>query len=297
MHDTLRLMSTMAAKRHGVISLAEARGCGASSMQLHRWVDDGWVARLGRRNFVFPGQPETFRQRLLAALNDAGATAVASHQSAALLHKFDGFTCEAIELTVPRCRRSITIDGLLHSSAVPLIDRCQIEGFACTTPARTIIDLSAQSRMTSLENAVDTGIRSGGTSAQFLAKRLAGLRGSGRSGVRLLDSVLLDAGGANALERRFLRLCRLSDLPRPKTQVTYRASGKVVARVDFDFGELIVEVDGQISHSSPRQRQHDAARRRALSRLGRTVYTFTYQDVFNRPADVMSEVRAVLQRI
>ena len=56
----------------------------------------------------------------------------------------------------------------------------------------------------------------------------------------------------------------------------------------------LVEVDGQIGHASERQHQHDASRRRSLTRLGQTVYSFTYRDVFNRPDFVLSEVRSGL---
>jgi very-short-patch-repair endonuclease len=293
----LRKMAELASRTHGVISLAEARACGAEAMQLHRWVEAGWVDRIGRRNFTFPGQPMTWRLQLRAALNDAGSSAVASHASAAFLHCFDGAVEGAVELTVPRRNRGRQIDGILRSSRdLSKLDRCEVDGFAATSAARTIIDLAAVCNPTQLEAAVDSAMRKGQVSNDFLAKRVETLRGAGRRGIHKLDNVMVDTGGANALERRFLRLCREAQLPRPACQVTHRLGTQTIARVDFDFSpaSLIVEVEGQIAHARPRQRQHDAERRRQLSRLGGLVYSFTYEDVFGRPDEVINDVRSAL---
>jgi hypothetical protein len=180
--------------------------------------------------------------------------------------------------------------------AVPLIDRCFIAGFPCTSPARTIVDLAGCCSKNELENAVDSAIRDGGTSLVFLHQRLSALRISGRVGISLLDAVLVDAGGANKLEREFLRLCRVNAVPRPSCQIVHRMGNQTVARVDFDFSpaQLVVEVEGQVAHASPRQRQRDAKRRRRLTGLGRVVYCFTFEDIFGDPDAVMRDVRDAL---
>ena len=174
-----------------------------------------------------------------------------------------------------------------------MIDRCVVADLPCTSPARTIFDLAGCVERQQLENAVDTALRTGGCSQAFLLKRLSKLRYRGCRGVALLDEVLIDTGGANRLERRFLALCRTSGLPRPACQIAHRRPGQPVDRVDFDFAPsaLVVEVEGQISHASPRQRQRDAERRRDLMHLGRVVISFTFEDVFHRPSKVISEVR------
>jgi very-short-patch-repair endonuclease len=133
----------------------------------------------------------------------------------------------------------------------------------------------------------------------YLAKRLRALRGSGRAGVLLVDSVLVDSGGSNALERRMLTMIREAGLPKPTCQVIHRRDGKTVARVDFQFPgtNIVVEVDGQVAHATPRQRQHDAQRRRELDDLGMRVLTFVHEDVFEHPAQVIHDLtRAFLSR-
>ena len=106
----------------------------------------------------------------------------------------------------------------------------------------------------------------------------------------LLDA-MVDSGGESRLERWFLALCRRAGLPRPVLQKTYRADGRVVARVDAEFpGGLVVEVAGHGTHSSRRQRQLDEQRRTELTLRGKRVITFTYDDVRDRPDWVATQV-------
>lgn len=299
MESLLRSVADFAEQHDGVVTTHQARALGASSLLIHRWVERGLVNRIGVRSLSFPGHPQSWRLWLRTALNEAGDGALISHRAAARLHGFDGFTEGPIEVIAARRFRNRTITGVVHSvPTVPLIDRCMIAGFPCTTPARTIIDLAGCCLRYELENAVDSAIRDGGTSLAFLHQRLSVLRTSGRAGVALLDSVLVDAGGANRLEREFLRLCRLDGLPRPQCQVVHRRGTQTVARVDFDFWPpaLVVEVEGQSAHASPRQRQRDAKRRRDLTALGRVVYCFTFEDVFQGPQAVMRDVRVAMAR-
>ena len=107
---------------------------------------------------------------------------------------------------------------------------------------------------------------------------------------------MLDAGGESALERRFLRLVRAADLPRPRTQVVYeRESGRAM-RVDFEFATgLVVEVSGRLGHTSDRDRQKDARRRNALQSQGVPFLEFTTADVVEDPAYVVGAIEGLLQ--
>lgn len=299
MESLLRTVADFAEQHEGVVTTHQARSLGASSLQIHRWVERGLVNRIGVRSLSFPGHPPSWRSDLRAALNEAGDGALISHRAAARLHGFDGFSEGPIDVIAARRFRNRTINGVVHSMpTVPLVDRCLMAGFPCTSPARTIVDLAGCCSKNELENAVDSAIRDGGISVAFLHQRLSALRTSGRAGVALLDTVLVDAGGANKLEREFLRLCRVNAVPRPSCQVVHRVGNQTVARVDFDFAPslLVVEVEGHGAHASPRQRQRDAKRRRDLTELGKVVYCFTFEDVFERPDAVMRDVRAAMAR-
>jgi hypothetical protein len=300
-HDNLKSLIELAAANDGVISRAEARAGGATSVQLHRWVRSGRLKAVGPQALVFPGSVATFRRELRTALTNAGPDAVASHRSAAHLLGFDGFlTCDPEVTVTSKDRSRVGGPGVMHTTRqLARIDRTTVDGFACTTAARTIIDLAGSCRSDELENAIDSAVRSGHVSVDHLRRRSAALRNSGRKGVGKLDELIIDSGGTNKLERRFLRLCREAGLPRPSCQVVEKNGAQRIGRVDFDFRpvKLVAEVEGQIGHSSPRQRQNDARRRRKLADAGISLIAFTYQDVFDRSAETAADLMAALARI
>ena len=100
---------------------------------------------------------------------------------------------------------------------------------------------------------------------------------------------MLDSGGESFLERRFLRLMRTAELPKPSTQVAYSAKGRAM-RVDFEFRgmDIVVEVSGRLGHTTDRDRQKDARRRNALQQLGKTVLEFTTVDVMSNSDYVLA---------
>jgi hypothetical protein len=148
--------------------------------------------------------------------------------------------------------------GTVHTTErLSRFDLVTVGGLRCTSATRTILDLaylgvpSAQ-----LEAAIDSAIRLRLSAPVVVARRLEELRGPTQRGARLLDRLLLDSGGETVLERAFLRLMREADLPRPRTQVVQRHDDVHVARVDFLFEaeRIVVEVSGQLGHSSPSER-------------------------------------------
>ncbi len=197
---------------------------------------------------------------------------------------------DAVEFTVPHLARGVRSPFRVHTTAyLGRTDAINLNGFRVTSATRTIIDL-ARLRVPDheLTGAIDTAVRRGLSSPSVIIERLDALRGPGRWGSRRLDTLLVDSGGHTELERRFLRLVRRAELPRPRTQVVHRAGTRTVARVDFLFEpyDLVVEVSGQHGHSSPSERARDAQRRNELQELGRTVYEYTWHHVTGAEAYV-----------
>ena len=93
------------------------------------------------------------------------------------------------------------------------------------------------------------------------------------------------------LEERFLVLCRELGLPQPEVNVPL-----LDYVVDFLWPDaaLIVEVDGQASHSTPGAFQADRDRDGRLAVAGYRVVRFTWFDVTRRPAVVADRVRRLL---
>jgi very-short-patch-repair endonuclease len=284
-------VTATAAAQHGLIRVADVDP--AHQRRLRYLAERGVLERVGRQVYRVRGAPITWRQRLQAAVWSLGETAVVSHLSAARLHGFDGFTTDAVELTVDRRRRGAGrgLDATVHTTTTIRRDLVRVDGLPVTSGERTVLDLArALHPPALLEAAVDSAIRLRLTTLDRLVDRATASVGTDRWGYGALDPVLATSGGHTFLERAFLRLLRSARLPLPMPQVVHRRAGRHVARVDFLFPEhgVVVEVSGGRGHSTPAERATDARRRNELQQLGRLVLEFTYEDVTRRPGDVLA---------
>jgi hypothetical protein len=299
MDTTLRMLTERAEIQHGAFSLDQARHAGLTSSRVYRLVASGALVRLGTSSFGFPGQPPTWRRALQTGLFDLGNEAVVADCAAAALLGLDAFPEGPLEFRVPRRLRSRSTTGLVRSGPhLAPIDRVTVDGLETMSAAACIVSMAGRVPAAQLQDAVDSSARLGWSSDAFLRRRLAAVRGRGVRGVRAVDRALGDAGGHSHLERRFLVLVQRAGLPRPRTQVTYRAGTRVIARVDvlFDPLPVVVEVAGHGTHATRRQRQRDAQRQAELAAMGYLVLTFTYEDVFDRPEYVLTTLRRALER-
>ena len=261
-------------------------------------IDGGPLSRIAPGVYRVRGTPDTHEQRLTLGLLCLGRESWVSYEAAASLHRLDRSDPAAVDFTILRGARPRSLPGNVHTtSRLPLVDRVTVSDFRATSATRTIIDLAhARRPIKRIEAAIDSAVRTGLSAPSVLARRLETLRGSGRWGCRLIDDLVVDSGGHSPLERQFLRIVREAGLPRPKTQVIHRSGNRVVARVDFLFGDdVVVEVSGQHGHSSPTERRKDAQRRSELIEMGRLVYEHTYADVFETPQIVLNDLRRRLK--
>ena len=281
----------------GVVTRRQALGTGLSTNDLDRRIAAGLLTRASTHCLVVPGHPETWRQQLWIGVLDLGDGFVAG-RAAAALHGLDGFAEGPLEYLVVRAKRGRTTNGTVRSVAsLAAIDRADVDGLACCSATRTLIDGAATFSRRELENGVDSALRLGLSSEDFLRRRLAALRHRGRDGVGLLDSVLDGAGGHSRLERRFLALVRHAGLPEPTRQQIHRAGPRFVARTDFSWEpqRTIAEVNGHATHATRQERARDAQRQAELGLLGWLVLSFTYEQVTYDASWVVGVLRQALQ--
>jgi hypothetical protein len=302
--DLDRRLAQLAPSQHSLGTVRQLDALGLTAAGRRHRVRVGTLEPAGRSVLRIAGSAETFEQRSLAAVLDAGPTAVASRHTAAALAGLDGFARPGekgtIHVTVLGrwCRRRKPF-VLVHRTAwLPATDVRPQRQVPCTAMARTVIDLAAHPEVSDrgLGDAIDSAIRLGLLTEDALRRRIALLGGSGRAGTRRLVQLLdwrPDGGTESALERAFLELCDEAGLPRPATQVVVRRPSGGVARVDVLFrgSAIVVEVSGHRTHSSRRAREADAQRQRDLRYQGLTVLEFTGDEVFGDPARVVDELR------
>lgn len=293
------MLFELAAARHHLVDLEMVREARLTPRQ---WQ---WRVKSGEWLTVVPGvwrhvaTPETFELRVRAGARALGRNAALAGAAAAAWWGLDGFDVdvEPVLFSVPRARRwrgSVQVRTTRDWRVSDLLWR---EGVRVTSVTRLVLDLAEFGEPARrIEGAIDSGIRLRFTAVPTLRRRIEIAGGRGRRGVPLLRELMLDSGGESTLERRFLRMMRSAELPRPRTQVAYGRDSTRAMRVDFEFdNRLVVEVSGRLGHTSDRDRQHDARRRNALQQFGRQFREFTTADVVDDPAYVTGTIRDALR--
>lgn len=233
---------------------------------------------------------------------DIGGPCWASRATAAALHGFDGYELRApYHVTTLRDRNVRRIGHHVHSTHdLPLIDRAVVEGVPVLSATRTLIDLAGTTKPDRLTIALDSALRDGLTSEDFLHRRLSALRKAGRPGLIRLLAIMEGAeivrDGQSWLEREMLRLVASAGLPRPTTQAVLGRRGDKLIRVDFRFAgtPVVVEALGYRWHRTGAQLRIDTERMNELILGGFVPLQFTYTQVVEDPESVVSGIRSAL---
>jgi hypothetical protein len=298
MDDRFHRVAALAANQHSVISSEQLADLGVTTSYRSKWEHNGLLNRVGKHSFAMAGSTSTFGRGIAAGLADLGGHGVVAGRAGARLYGLDDFGDAAQEFLIPRAHRMFTTGGLVCSTSRPLTraDIVTVQGFKCLTAERLILESPLFGfTKAETENAIDSSIRLRLVAEQRLRSRVVRDHNRGINGSRQLLDSLVDSGGESRLERWFLRLVRQAGIARPTLQKTFRDGTRIVARVDAFFpGGLVVEVSGHGTHASRRQLQTDAQRRTELTLRGLRVMTFTYNDVRDRPAWVISQLREAL---
>jgi hypothetical protein len=234
-----RMIASQFATQYGLISRDQALRAGASADAIFRRVAGGRWDRLYPGVFRIAGSPSSWRQAVLAACLARGKGTAGSHRTAAHLWKLPPFDPGPIEITIPRSRRLGRMPGVVVHRVGPLppADLTMLDGIPVTSPARTLIDLTAVASRESVEEALDDALRRGLVSVARLRWRLNELRGSGRRGIATIRDLIEARGGGepvpkSVFETRLVRHLRAAGLPASVRQHEIRDRGRLVARLD-----------------------------------------------------------------
>ena len=302
MTNTYRRLMAVATGQLGLLSRRQANGVGVSNAQLRSRVSSGSLLQVGTDTFRLPGAPASTIADLRALMLDIGGEVWASGPTAAALHGFDGYRLRPpFDVAIPRERNVRRLGHRVHTTArLDLIDRAMVDGLACTSGARTLIDLARTESVEQLTIAFDSGLRDGKFNESVLHRRILALRSSGRFGIPTLiaaiEGVESISGGHSWLEREYLRIIASAGILMPETQQVLSRSGDRVVRVDFRFRgtPVVVEVLGYRYHRTAEQMRRDTDRMNALLNDGFVPYQFTYAAVVENPAQVQEQTRLAL---
>lgn len=259
----------IAARHHGVLTLAQLRSAGLTDTQIKGRVRSGRIHRIHRGVYAVGHRGLSHHGRWLAAVLACGGGAALSHRAAAELYTLLPSTRGVIDVTVPgRGGRSKRPHLRVHRSSLPETATTTRHGIRVTTPARTLADL---------KRVVLPGVhRKALRQSEYL---------------RLPIGEIVTDGTRSELERDFLRLCHRHHLPRPEVNV---AIGPFTVDFLWPDARLVVETDTYRTHGGAQAFEDDYGRDLELHRRGYRVRRFTDAQVYHQPEAVAEVVKAAV---
>ena len=230
----------------------------------------------------------TDRARMRIACASIGSSAVLSGPSAAWWHALVDRPPRVVTVTVPRGRHPAVPSGIdvVHRDLHPadVIDRAHL---AVTGIPFSVLETAAATGVAILDSAL---LRGRVSLRQLVAaqERYPGRRGAGVSAQMLASAA---SGARSEAERILLRLLRAADIGQ---WVASHPSCGYVIDVAFCAQMLAVEIDGFAFHSDARAFQDDRTRQNVLVAAGWTILRFTWQDLTERPQQVIAQIHAAL---
>jgi hypothetical protein len=282
----------LAGASHGVVTRAELLGAGLSAEAIKRRLRSGLllpeypgVYRVGHR------APST-EARYLAAVKACGPGALLSGPPAAHLLRLLKGAPPPPEVMAPSVRKieGVTTRRCRH---IDRRDRTEVSGIPVTTVPRTLVDLAAVLALDALARACHEAGVIYRTTPRHVNAVLA--RRPNSRGARELRAVM---GGdvsvtLSYLERAFLKLLKQHSLPLPLTNKIASAR-----RVDCRWPDhkLTVELNSYRFHNSRHSWEQDYEREREARAREDEYRRFTYGDVLEDPAYMLSELRGLLTK-
>jgi hypothetical protein len=231
-----------------------------------------------------------------------GEDAVASHESAALIHGLDLLkpspddAARTVTLTRPDARRRnrTAFDGVVFRAAsLPPDHVTKWHNVLVTTVARTVTDLGRTLPFMDAVVVADSALRNDSVDKaglERLAASCAGWPGADKARKAIAFATPLSGSVLESCARvQFAEW----GLDAPELQATVAAGGTSYT-VDFLFGEYrtVVEADGMPKYTDKKALDKQFQRDRLLRDAGYKVVHFTWQELFYSPQIVLDRLRA-----
>jgi very-short-patch-repair endonuclease len=288
-------LAELAATQHGLVRRDQALAL-LTNKQIESRVRSGRLLIPRPGVLAVAGAPPTWRQGLLAACWASGG--VASHRAAGALWGLRGLHEGDLEILVPS-PRWVRLPGVrAHRSNC--LDRrflAERDGIPVTTPARTMVDLSAVVHPMFLERLLADGVRGGVTTVAEVRVAVDALARRGRRRVAVMRAVLDawtegDGRAESAGEAGLVRLLVEAGLPRPVQQVQVVVGRRLfVLDLAYPRERVAIEFDGWAVHGDRLAFDRDRERDNVLQAAGWQVFRFTSRST---PGEIVATVRAAL---
>jgi very-short-patch-repair endonuclease len=269
-----------AERQHGLVSRAQLREAGVRPRSIKHRQAVGELVEMRPAVYRVAGAPITWDQGLCAVLLAVGGAA-SSHSSGLRLYGVDKLD-RNYEITTVRDRR-VRLPGVVsHRSGLWLPEDHHLRrGFAVTSPARLVVDLSGRYDADRLGRIVDDLLRRHLLRLPKLALTNARLTSAPGRRPGVVDEVLAArltgyTSGDSDLEAEILRALAAAGLPMPTAQHRVLVGGRRY-RVDLAYPamRLAIEIDSWAYHRWRSAFDRDRARRNDLTLAGYRVLQVT----------------------
>jgi AbiEi antitoxin C-terminal domain len=285
---------------------------------LSRGVSAGRIRTLVRRGVLAPAGYGTYVRTAVAArvskdqsgeqalrvtsvLAVAGAGAVGSHHSAAVIHGLDLLGRLPLGTAVTHPPGSASRAGRpgvrVHVAALPPEHVTVRGGVPVTSAARTVVDLARTSSFRSGVVVADSALRDKlTTQAELRSVLTACARWPGIRRARLV--VEFSDGLAESVLESISRVAfRDHGLPAPELQAWVGGDG-VIGRADFLWRRYatVGEADGAVKYASPGRAISQLRRDANLRAAGFQVVHFTWEEIVQVPGQVAASIRVAFRR-
>jgi very-short-patch-repair endonuclease len=272
----------LAARQHNLVTRVQAQQAGFSDDMIRRRLRTGRWRQVRRGVYAVGGAPASFEQAVMGAVLAAGATAAASHATAALLWGLPADPPDHIEITTV-IERQARLDGVVahRTGILDESDRRVVRGIPVASVARTVVDLSMRLDAKGLARLFDEGLRRGLVSHAALHRCVERLRlAPGRSPDRIHALLArripgYDAGDSD-LETDAYEALTAAGLPAPVRRHRVMIKGRRY-HIDLAYPDrrIAIELDGYDSHRTRTDFDRDRARGNDLVLAGWTLLRFT----------------------
>lgn len=288
------LVKGVTGRQYGLISRPQLRQAGVTDNDVVRRLNESRLERIHPGVYYLDSTPPTWRTAVLAGVMAAGAGAIVSHRTAAVLWELDAIFGRMIEVTVPFNDQPEPEGVILHRTrrANPVTT---LDGIPVSPPEKNLLDIAPFVPERTLLKAGRSAVHKELTNVEAMDKAVGMYGGRGVSGTRKYRRVIravADDQSGSVSEIDLKHIVMEAPVPRPIQQLQVKLPDGTNAYPDFAWPDRIriVEADGFEAHGTPEQLQHDLWRQNQLMDLGWEIRRFTATDIREKPHEVQAEI-------
>jgi hypothetical protein len=285
--DVDEAIARLARRQHGAWARRQAFAVGASESLMDRRLRRGRWVRLDTAVYGSPSAPATWHRSIAAAVL-AEPWAVASHQSAAVLHQLAGFRRGRPVITIRPDANARGRLAIAHRGVD--VRTTRVDGIPCVTLDQVFVDLAQVVSARRLGEALARRVDSRPDVLDSVRDRYVALAPRGGRNLRPLRAVLERFGAGediaeSELERRMRALFRRPGLPPIAWQAPFPGRVAGASRVDgvIEAWKTVVEGDGRAWHTRVDDFERDRRRDQAAAAAGYLTLRYTYHQVTAEP--------------